>query len=137
MAHALFQSKIGSKSAHQGWVVDSAGTWAARGTPASTYAQEVMQSWGLDISAHRSKPVTLELVQTADLVLTMERNHKEALRAEFPEFSERILMLSEMVGKEANIDDPIGGSLDDYEATARELDSLLNNGFKKILRLAE
>ena len=30
MAKAIFQSKIGSKSAHQGWVVDSAGTW--RGT---------------------------------------------------------------------------------------------------------
>lgn len=137
MASALFQSKIGSKSAHQGWAVDSAGTWAAHGARASTYAQEVMEAWGLDIRAHRSKPVTLDLVQAADLVLTMERNHKEALRAEFPDYAGRILLLTEMVGREENIDDPIGGSLDDYETTARELDDILNKGFKKILRLAE
>ena len=118
-------------------MVDSAGTWAVRGAPASTNAQEIMETWGLDISSHRSKPVTEELIRSADLVLTMERNHKEALRAEFPEYSDRIMMLSEMVGREENIDDPIGKPLEEYETTARELDSLLNKGFKKILRLAE
>ena len=137
MATAIFRSKLGTKSAKAGWKADSAGTWAAVGAPASLHAQEVMQAWGLDITGHQSKPVTAELLATADLVLTMERNHKEALQAEFPSLADRIFMLSEMVGREEDIVDPIGGSLEDYEDTARELDDILNGGFKKILRLTE
>jgi protein-tyrosine-phosphatase len=137
MASAIFKSKLGTKSAKEGWRTDSAGTWAAVGAPASIHAQEVMQAWGLDITNHRSKPIDSDLLSSADLVLTMERNHKDALQAEFPSLSDRIFMLSEMVGREEDIVDPIGGSLADYEDTARELDDILNGGFKKILRLTE
>jgi protein-tyrosine-phosphatase len=66
----------------------------------------------------------------------MERGHKDALQDEFPGRSGRIYMLSEMVGQEEDIADPIGGSLEEYEAAARQLELILNEGFLKISRLA-
>jgi protein arginine phosphatase len=137
MAAALFKSKLGGFASSQGWVVESAGTMASRGIPASINAQEVMRAWGLDISSHRSKPVTADLLSSYDLILTMEKAQKESLKASYPEAADRVHLLSEMVGRNEDIADPIGGPLSDYEDTARQLDHLLNEGLKKILRLAQ
>jgi protein-tyrosine-phosphatase len=136
MASALFKSKIGSRSDQQGWDVSSAGTRAIPGVPASINAQEVMNAWGLDISLHQSRPVSPDLIRSSDLVLTMEREHKLELQEKFPDLAGRIHMLTEMAGGEDDIADPIGGPIDEYELTARELDRTINRGLKKILRLA-
>jgi protein-tyrosine-phosphatase len=66
----------------------------------------------------------------------MEREHKLELQEKFPDLAGRIHMLTEMAGGEDDIADPIGGPIDEYELTARELDRTINRGLKKILRLA-
>src|SRR5690606_21448064 len=58
----------------RGWThvrVDSAGTAAAWDLPASENAAAVAAEHGLDLSGHRSQPVTPELVRWADLILVM------------------------------------------------------------------
>lgn len=132
MAAALFAKKI---KAGLGWRVESAGTWAPEGQPAASRAQMVLRGRGLDLSQHRSRSVNREMLQEFDLILTMERGHKEALQAEFPEIAARVYMLSEMTGQVFNIEDPIGGPLSEYENTARELEDLLERGCERILQL--
>jgi protein-tyrosine phosphatase len=119
------------------WKVESAGTWAREGDLAADLAQEAMQEKGLDLRNHRSRRISRELLEVYDVVLTMEKNHKEALWSEFPDLSKRIHLLSEMVGAEFNIPDPIGGTIIDFREIARILDSLLEQGFDKICQLSE
>jgi protein-tyrosine phosphatase len=97
----------------------------------------VMGEEGIDISQHRSRYATKELLEAYNLSLVMERSHKEALRAEFPELAKRIYLLSEMAGSAYDVRDPYGGSMADYRDTARELDSLLAKGFDRITRQAQ
>jgi len=97
----------------------------------------VMNKLGLDVSTHRSRLVNRRLLHGFNLILTMEGNHKEALMAEFPEVADRIFMLSEMVGENRDVDDPIGGPLVDFVDTAREIDTYISEGFEKICQLAE
>lgn len=52
--------------------VHSAGTAAVDGAPATDGAVATARGLGLDLSSHRSRIVTPELVAAADLVLTME-----------------------------------------------------------------
>lgn len=142
MATALFKHKLAQASQTNpalllNWRVESAGTWAREGEPASERSQLVMQGRGLDISAHRSRTVSLELLSSFNLILVMEKGHKEALKAEFPDLSNRIFMISEMAGYQRDIRDPILGTMVDYQNTARELDQLLTMGFEKILQLAK
>ena len=47
-----------------------------------------MSQRGLDIRDHRSRTVTAEMLESSDLILTMETGHKEALQVEFPSLSE-------------------------------------------------
>jgi protein-tyrosine-phosphatase len=67
----------------------------------------------------------------------MERGHKEALQAEFPELKNRIFLLSEMIGQLYDIQDPYNSTLEDYQETLDEIDHILNQGFDKIRALAQ
>ena len=55
-------------------VVQSAGIGAVIDSPAEPLAQKVALSHGLDISTHRSKQVTMDMLKWADLVLVMEKD---------------------------------------------------------------
>src|SRR2546422_901671 len=60
----------------QGIAVASAGTGAWDGAPVSEGAYLVGLERGLDLSSHRARLLTRELVDGADLILTMARHHR-------------------------------------------------------------
>lgn len=137
MAEALLRRKLEEEGLDDDWQVESAGTWASPGQPAAEFSHIAMQEMGIDIRQHRSKEVSEAYLKNFDLILTMEKNHKEALQVEFPQLSDRIYMLSEMVGTMRDVDDPFGSSLSDYRVTAQEIERYIQQGFERILDLAD
>jgi len=133
MAEYFFKSKIGKDPS---WQISSAGTYTRAGMPSPPEVRMVMMKYGIDVRDHQSREVTRELIKQNKLVLCLASNHKEALRAEFSEFAKRIYLLSEMVGKKEDVDDPIGGPLIEFEAVAREIDAYLTQGYERIVELA-
>jgi len=118
------------------WSVRSAGTWAMEPRGASRYSVEVARRQGLDLSRHRATMVDEPHLAGADLVLTMEVGHAEALRAEFPQQAHKVYMLAEMVGHFYNIPDPYGGSYEEYEWMYEGLTSVIDQGLDRIIELA-
>ena len=140
MAMGLWQAKVGALPGNpdpSDWRIGSAGTWTIVGEPATENAIWVLGKRGIDLSSHLSRPVSAGMVEGYQLILTMERGHKEALRIEFPQVAGRVHLLSEMIGKIFNINDPMGGTLTDFEETATELDQILSQGYDKILSLSK
>ena len=136
MAEVLFDNYLKKiRSDWSEWQIESAGTWALDGKPASKNSQLVMARRGLDIRGHRSRTVTAEMITGSDLVLTMESGHKEALQQEFPSAAERIFLLTEMVGDTESVNDPYGGPVKEYEETARLIDEIIEKGIDRILHL--
>ncbi len=68
----------------------SSGGFLFDGEPASPTAGEVMAERGFDISGHRSRIVSEEMVAQSDLILTMERAHARKLVVLRPEATARI-----------------------------------------------
>ena len=137
IAERLMRAKIpGYGSDESEWRVESAGTWALEGEPAARIAQKVLSAQGIDLSDHRSRPVTRELLDQFNLILVMENGHKEALQIEFPEISRRVFLLYEMIGLKQEVIDPIGGSTRDFEDTVREIQKVITHGFDKITAMA-
>ncbi len=135
MASALFLARLKTEREDwEQWLVDSAGTWATEGQPASANSVKAMASRDLDISKHRSKEVSEQFLEMFDLILTMELSHKEALRAEFPRLAGRVFLLSEMSGPPRNVEDPYGLTLKDYEKTAQEIEGYVETGFAEIMK---
>jgi protein-tyrosine-phosphatase len=103
--------------------VVSAGTNAWDGSPASDGALLVGMERGLDLSAHRAQMLTRELVRDTDLVLAMGPHHLE--RIEALGGGSRAFLLTDFASRGASsrpVNDPIGGELDIYRATADELE---------------
>lgn len=119
------------------FTVDSAGTWVTNSRSAAANSILLMAERGLDISQHRAKVVDEQLIAQADLVLCMASGHVEALQVEFPQFEERIYLLSEMAGKLYSIADPYGGNLKEYQEMVREVSQLIERGIGRIIQLAD
>ena len=111
--------------------VDSAGTSAAWGAPASAGSSEAAAEIGLDLSGHRSQPLTTELVEQADIILAMTPGHLEAVEA--LDGGAQVSLLGEFIsgpGAGEPIEDPVGGPPEEYEEVrdriVRAVDGLLD-----------
>jgi len=131
----LLQEMVSEEQAE--WFIRSAGIWAENGHPPAQNTLLVLRDRGIDIGNYRSRRLTVDMLEANNLILTMERGQKEALKVAFPEYISRIYLLSEMVGKSGDIVDPIGQSLIDFEHTAQEISQILSQGIRRIRRLAE
>lgn len=136
VAAALLGDRL-RKRGLEDWTVSSAGTWVMMNRGASRYSIEVARRGGFNINNHRSRMVDEALLSNADLVLTMEIGHAEALRAEFPQQAHKVYMLAEMAGYSYNIVDPYGGPLEDYEDMYSGLTEIIDGGLDRIVTLAK
>ena len=119
------------------WTVSSAGTWAVVERAASRHSAQLMAERGLDISGHQSRMVEESHLQEADLILCMESGHAEALSIEFPAYQDKIYLLSEMIGRQYSIADPYGGPLDDYQRMVQDVETIIDEGWQRIISLAQ
>ncbi|MBW7881366.1 MAG: low molecular weight phosphotyrosine protein phosphatase [Caldilineaceae bacterium] len=126
LAAALLRRELDAAGCGHEWTIDSAGTWVESGRPAVSVALEVAARLGLDLAAHRARGVDEVDLSRFDLILTMERSHRDALRAEYPACRGRIVTLAEMAtGYAFDIDDPPGHTLESVMRVARELQRLV------------
>jgi protein-tyrosine-phosphatase len=105
--------------------VTSAGTGAWEGAPASEGAYLVGLENGLDLSGHRARLITSEMVSASDLVLTMARHHRARVLELGAEG--RVHLLGEFAGRAgaaAEVADPFGEDLEVYRRTRDELTAL-------------
>lgn len=99
-------------------LIDSAGVFAPIGEKAAGEAVAAMARRGVDLSGHRTKPLTDELISMADVILAMTSAHKQLIEPLAPG---RVYTLSEYAGGEGDISDPFGGDAEDYERAASEI----------------
>lgn len=124
MAEALARHQIATKMGvaddeleNKGITVVSAGSFAIAGARATPQAVEAAREMGADLSRHRSRPLSVELIHQADRIFTMGRSHAMAVASLVPSALEKTLTLN----PDGEIDDPIGGSQDLYTTLARQM----------------
>jgi len=94
--------------------IESAGTGAFPGDPATDRAREVLASLGLSLDAHRSRPVDVNMIGRATLVVCATGRHRDSLSAMFPSAADKIRSYDELTGL-GDIPDPIGADIEQYE----------------------
>jgi L-threonylcarbamoyladenylate synthase len=111
----------------QGVSVLSAGAMAMPGSRATPAAVEAIKGVGGDLTRHRSRMLSVELIHQADMIFTMGRSHARAVMALVPSAAEKVTTLS----PEGDIDDPIGGDVALYHRLAGELRTLIENRLRE------
>lgn len=106
----------------RGYTVLSAGVGAYDGMPAAPEAIEVIDERGGSLRQHASRRITPELLDHADLIITMTDGHRDALLSYFPEIADRVRLLA---SDGRNLADPIGCDLETYRRTAEQIETHL------------
>jgi len=137
MAAALFKQRLQSYAAFSNWKVESAGLRGLNGQPADINAQLAMEIYGLDISQHIARRINRTLIGNYDLLITMERQHQEALLTAFPEVGKQVFFIGDLAGIDQDVEDPIGQPVDAYLDAAKLIKQLLGKTLIDILLLAQ
>ena len=135
MAEALARAALAKKLnvapddlEQKGVSVISAGSFAMPGTRAAVPAVEAVKPFGGDLTKHRSRPLSVELIHQADVIFTMSRAHAAAVTALVPSAAEKTMTLD----PDGDIDDPIGGDLTLYQTLAGQMQQLLEKRLETI-----
>lgn len=127
----------------------SAGTFAFPGRPASGPGVAVAKARGLDLTEHRSRELSLELLEWADVIVGMEPSHAEAAARWKPRASVHVMTdflppdgdlhaggdagrdhgPGVLAGSRAGVPDPYGGDIETYEATWALLERAMRGFF--------
>jgi protein-tyrosine phosphatase len=94
MAEALLASRLSGR----GIAVSSAGLAALVGRPAQPDACALLADRGLDLSGHRARQLTPDLLRQADLVLVMTADQRRAVASLDPSARGRVYRLGHFGG---------------------------------------
>lgn len=136
MAEALLREKVRQAGMTDQITVSSAGMAAHGQLPASPGAVSAMKQQGMELSGHRSRPLTPGLIAAAGLILTMTAGHKRAVLSIAPEAAQKVFTLTEFAAAYGEVADPYGGDAAVYQLCARQIGQLLDKSWGKIVALA-
>lgn len=125
MAEALLRDRLEAAGGRVS--VSSAGIAAAAGLAAAAFAVTALEERGIDLSGHRSRPVTRRMIGEADLVVALSADHREAILRLDEDAAGKTILLGALDPDRANTDvaDPIGGDLDRYRRSRDEIEALV------------
>ncbi|MBA7506835.1 Low molecular weight protein-tyrosine-phosphatase Wzb [subsurface metagenome] len=114
--------------------VSSAGIAALPSFAIYSVLEKVLKEEDIEISNHKPTRVTPQIVKDADLILVMERRHKEAILEMAPEVKKRVFLLKKFAGEKKNLDipDPIGQPEEAYRSRLQEIKGYLLKILEKI-----
>ena len=107
---------------------ESAGLFAD-GSSASENSVAVLKELNIDIEGRPSRQVTAEMIENADLVLTMSSSHKAAL---IPLGGDKVKTLAEYAGVSGEVTDPFGGSAEVYRQCRDLISDLIEKAVAKL-----
>jgi protein-tyrosine-phosphatase len=137
MVKALLRREMAARGLDNEVFVDSAGTYAMVGHPASQGSVNAMAERGLDINDHRAKQLTADLVEQADVIIVMEERHRRSIFVTWPRAVRKTLLLSELSGGHDDVEDPYGGEQWEYDQTADLIEEYVRAGIPELLKRLE
>ena len=117
LRHAL----LGMPEPVRGVGVVSAGVSARLGAPVTEHSVTALKRVGIDISDHRSQPLTQKLLDHALAVFCMTETHRLTIAATADPVPRHLLLFREFMPGDREIEDPFGGPLALYEGARDEM----------------
>lgn len=146
MAEALFKKMLKDQGKEPNKLeIKSAGTCAWDGHDASPNTIEALRRKGIELEGFKSRLLTVDLIDQADLILTMTNNHKATTLYMRHDAENKVFTLKEYVNNgdcektndylnvlKYDIRDPFGQSVEVYGQSLDEIEENLQKIYSKI-----
>lgn len=142
MAEGIFKELL--KNIDENIHVSSAGISVYEGERANEKAIESLSKKNIDISSHKARQLTKEIIDESDLILTMTTNHKEIINYSVPEAKQKVYTLKEYAhlisdekinGNNLDVADPYGMDYNVYELSMYEIEVELKKIINNIIKM--
>ncbi len=125
-------------------IMGSMGTKSPKHANITGYTKEWMASkatlekYKINITKHQSRPVTYNIAQKASVIIVLDKiiltNKDNGLRNQFPQFKNKIHLLSELYGKKENISDCDGVEDSEFHKKVIEkIYTILKKHWRKVI----
>jgi len=129
MCEGYFRS-LCEKAGRSDVKIVSAGVMADFNRAPAPNAVKTMERFGIDISTLRSSPLTRELLEESDMIITMAPSHGLGVGKIMPEALPKTFNLMQFASSgPPDVDDPFGGDESDSEQCFRQMKDALDNLF--------
>jgi protein-tyrosine phosphatase len=138
-----FAEHLASKFREEGRIPQmkfgSAGLEVSNAVPPPNEAVRAAERYGVQLENHRSRPLSLKMVESYDMVVGMEEWHRTALASSFAGYQNKLFLLaclaSDQSRKESgytafNIRDPYGGPPRAFEECFERIERCIEELFK-------
>ena len=113
-----------------GYKITSAGVIALDGIDASAEAIRFCASRGINITGHKSRRLTAEMLKEADYIFAMSAGHRDDIIRLFPASAEKCMLLEDG----GDINDPIGGDFEAYKICGLIIEKTVNKRISELLK---
>jgi len=90
--------------------ISSCGYWTDDGKPSNATAQGVAQRFGVDLSNHRTKRISDEMINNADIIFTFDYESIGKVLNKYPLIKHKLYLLGMLNRNHLIINDPFGKS---------------------------
>lgn len=130
MAEYLLRPRLEALPGGQGRVW-SAGVAALVGQPADETTLSLMRDRGIEIGAHRARQLHRQDLRQADLVLVMEKQHRQAVADLDPPARGKTFLIGHWTGTE--IPDPFRRGMQTHVEAMHRIDAALDSWLDKLM----
>jgi protein-tyrosine-phosphatase len=118
--------------------VSSAGIDALENFTPDQKTQEICMKRNIFIGSHKAQQLTNVILKEMDIILCMEKIHKQRILSAFPKYSKHVFLLKEYLHRDpledVEIKDPTGKSKVYYEKCFKEIEKEVRRILPAILR---
>jgi L-threonylcarbamoyladenylate synthase len=138
MAQGILRQIIARTKYRNIVAVNSAGTIRMEPTPVELNTLNVAQKHQIELHAHVSKPISIDIVHASNLIICMARDHFEYLTRKYPAKRDKIVLLKQWhVHKKLvnpSVADPIGQNIEIFKQVFGEIQSEIKRILPFILK---
>ena len=113
--------------------IGSAGTLRLTGRTSPPEVHEVLGEIGLDVTDHRSRPLSRTLIERADVIIVMEDRHGDSVIGLIPEAEHKLIYLGDYLEDPKDVPDPIGQSTSQFRNSRDQILGALKALFPELL----
>lgn len=118
-------------------IVRSAGTANVyEGEPPAPLVVQVVTERGGHLNGYLPHQATREEIERADLILAMAQEHSDYISRNYPEAAPRTMLLSQAVGRSADVHDPGAQELGLLRECADLIEGYITRGYDEIVQRA-
>jgi protein-tyrosine-phosphatase len=138
IAEGIFKKLVANSPGYHSIFVASAGIDALENFTSDSNTIEICMNRHVYIGSHKARQLTKIMLKEMDVVLCMEKIHKQRILSAFPKYSKRVFLLKEYLHKDPiediEIKDPTGKSKVYYEKCFKEIEKEVRRILPAILR---